>query len=159
MKQQADAPAYFTIRDPLSPDRQEEGFNPDPARTNKGDVPPGPNEGHGHEEDRCTLGAACFSAASFIQSKQHEGLQRLRARLLPLPAGTRLKISESGVGISDAGGTLSGQAKQTAREQLEFQEYALTKNDLAEFLTKRGAEWGYYQAADNDCFVRWLVRD
>lgn len=117
-------------------------------------------EGPGRQEneDRGTLGAACFSAASFIQSKKHEGLQRLRGLLLPLPAGSRLEISGSTVSIIDA-------QESASRAPIDFREYALIEMDLVGFMTVHGSEWGYYRSEDDHMretptsFVRWLVRD
>ncbi len=100
--------------------------------------------------DRGTLGAAAFAAAGFIRDQKATGLQRLTARLLPLESATKVTVEGTKV-------LVDGTASRDKDQEVDFAAYALSHDELVNFMKGSALEWGYYQS-QGDIFIRWVVR-
>ncbi|ESQ15907.1 MAG TPA: hypothetical protein DDY14_11270 [Chromatiaceae bacterium] len=105
--------------------------------------------------DRGTLGAASFAAAAFIEDLKATGRQLLTACLLPLGAARRVEIRKGS--DSEVSVLVDGKRLERDNKPIDFSAFALTEQDLIDFMKEQAVEWDYYQVGETT-FVRWIKR-
>jgi hypothetical protein len=93
-----------------------------------------------------TLGAAAYSAAEFLFERKRDGMRAIKTQLMKMRSNQNL--------------VLGSEVVQFPGHQLGLLEYALTKDEVNEYLMTHGTTWGFRRSSaarpDEIVYTRWL---
>jgi hypothetical protein len=106
-----------------------------------------PSRGRRRSPDTGTLGAAVHAASEFLFERKQEGMREIKAELMGLQGNQSLTL-------------LADRVLCDQREPLPLSQYALSREDVEDFLRQYGADLGFRRSTGGDpdriVYTRWI---